>query len=59
MDARRSPTAFTAVDDTTTRVRYRAEFTFKGVMKLVAPLLGGTVDKLGKKAMDGMKGTLG
>ena len=50
---------FSAVDDTTTRVRYQADFAFKGFMRLVGPLLGGTFDKLGKKAMDGMKATLG
>ena len=50
---------FSAVDETTTRVRYQAQFVFRGVMKLIVPLLGGTFTKLGKKAMDGMKATLG
>lgn len=45
---------FRSVDDSQTEVDYTAEFTLKGVMRLVAPLLRGTFDRLAKKALDGL-----
>ena len=50
---------FEAIDDASTRVHYRADFELKGFMKLIRPFLGGTFDRLGTKAMDGMKARLG
>ena len=50
---------FKAVDDTTTQVDYTAEFTLKGFMRLLEPFLGGTFDKLGRKALDGLVERLG
>lgn len=49
---------FRAIDDQTTEVDYTAEFVLKSFMRLLEPFLGGTFDKLGKKAMDGMAATL-
>lgn len=50
---------FRAIDEHTTEVDYKAEFTLKGFMRLVEPFLGGTFDRLGQKAMDGMVERLG
>ena len=50
---------FQPLSATSTRVDYRADFELKGVMKLLRPFLGGTFDRLGTKAMDGMKARLG
>jgi uncharacterized membrane protein len=49
---------FRAIDESTTEVDYTAEFVLKGFMRLLEPFLGGTFDKLGRKAMDGMAATL-
>lgn len=51
--AGRDTITFRSVDGGT-EIDYVAEFTFKGVMRLAEPFLGGTFDKLGKKAMDGV-----
>ena len=50
---------FEPIDDSSTRVHYRADFELKGFMKLIGPFLGGTFDRVGTKAMDGMKARLG
>ena len=50
---------FESIDGETTRVRYEADFELKGVMRLAEPFLRGTFTKLGVKAMDGLKATLG
>jgi uncharacterized protein YndB with AHSA1/START domain len=42
-----------------TTVTYRAEFEFKGVAKLVAPLLAPAFKKLGDEAEQGMRDALG
>jgi hypothetical protein len=51
--AGRDTITFRSVDGGT-EIDYVAEFTFKGVMRAAEPFLGGTFDKLGKKAMDGV-----
>lgn len=50
---------FEAVGSGSTRVRYEADFELKGIMSLAEPFLRGTFTKLGVKAMDGLKATLG
>jgi uncharacterized protein YndB with AHSA1/START domain len=42
-----------------TTVTYRAEFEFKGVVKLVAPLLAPAFKKLGDEAQQGLRDALG
>ena len=49
---------FRAIDEGTTEVDYTAEFVLKGFMRLLEPFLGGTFDKLGRKALDGLVATL-
>lgn len=56
----------TAIDDIQfapvdggTEVSYTADLQFKGFMRFVAPLLGSTLDKVGKKALDGLESQLG
>ncbi len=49
----RDTISFRAVDGGT-EIDYVAEFTFKGVMRLVAPFMKRTFDQIGKKAMDGV-----
>jgi uncharacterized protein YndB with AHSA1/START domain len=41
------------------RVTYTADFTFKGLAKLVAPFLGGAFKKLGDEAEKGLRDNLG
>lgn len=41
------------------RVTYTADFTFKGLAKLVAPFLGGAFKKLGDEAEQGLHENLG
>jgi uncharacterized protein YndB with AHSA1/START domain len=41
------------------RVTYTADFTFKGLAKLVAPFLGGAFKKLGDEAEQGLRENLG
>lgn len=50
---------FRAIDEKTTEVDYTAEFVLKGFMRLLEPFLGGTFDKLGRKALDGLVDKLG
>ncbi len=54
-----------AVDDirfrdagTGTRIDYRADLEFQGVMRFVAPLMGGVLAKVGEKALDGLAARL-
>ncbi|NND01517.1 MAG: hypothetical protein HKN91_01905 [Acidimicrobiia bacterium] len=42
-----------------TEIRYVADLHFKGFMRLVAPFIGSSLDKVGKKALDGLSGQLG
>ena len=49
----RDTITFRSVDGGT-EIDYVAEFTFKGIMRAAEPFLGGTFDRLGKKAMDGV-----
>lgn len=51
----------TAVDEITfaevpqgTAITYTADLTFKGVMRFVAPLLGGVLKGVGRKAVEGL-----
>jgi hypothetical protein len=43
---------------TATEVTYTAEFTFKGLFRIAAPLLKPGVDRLGDKAEAGMRKAL-
>ena len=56
----------TAVDDIRfrsveggTQIDYTADLEFSGVMRAVAPLLGGVLRKVGTKALDGLEVELG
>ena len=56
----------TAIDDIRfaavaggTEISYTADLEFKGLMRFVAPFIGGTLDKVGKKALDGLATKLG
>ena len=50
---------FEPIDEAATRVTYEADFVFKGFMRLIGPLLTTTFTRIGAKAMDGLKATLG
>lgn len=56
----------TAIDDIRfsavpggTKVDYTADLEFNGFMGMIAPLLGGVLDKVGEKALDGLESKLG
>ena len=49
---------FTTIDGGT-EVSYTADLEFKGIMSFAAPFLGSTLDKVGKKALDGLASQLG
>ena len=42
-----------------TEIGYTADLHFKGLMRFVAPFIGGALDKVGKKALDGLAAKLG
>lgn len=42
-----------------TEIDYTADLQFKGIMRFVAPFIGGALDKVGKKALDGLADKLG
>lgn len=50
---------FEATPSGGTRMTYTADFTFKGLAKLIAPLLGPAFKKLGDEAEQGLHDTLG
>lgn len=50
---------FAATPGGGSRVTYTADFTFKGLAKLVAPFLGGAFKKLGDEAEQGLREHLG
>lgn len=41
-----------------TVIDYRADLEFKGLLKLLTPFMGGRLDEIGKKAVDGMQEAL-
>ena len=41
-----------------TRVDYSADLQFKGVLRFLTPLMGRTLDKVGRKALDGLASQL-
>ncbi len=45
---------FSRKDDSTV-VTYTAELTFKGLLKLLEPFMGGRLDKIGKEAVAGLE----
>jgi len=56
----------TAIDDIRfaavgggTRVDYTADLEFSGLMRLLVPFMGGTLRKVGTKALDGLESRLG
>lgn len=50
---------FAATPQGGTRVRYTADFSFKGLSRLVAPLLAPAFKRLGDHAEEGLRSTLG
>lgn len=49
---------FSDVADGGTRIDYSADLQFKGLLKFMAPLMGGVLDKVVKKALDGLAARL-
>jgi carbon monoxide dehydrogenase subunit G len=41
-----------------TRIDYSADLEFSGILKLLAPLMGGVLKKVGEKALDGLAAKL-
>lgn len=50
--------AFRDADDGGTVIDYEADLEFKGLLKLLAPFMGGRLDEIGRKAVDGMQEAL-
>ena len=49
---------FDATDDGGTRITYEADLRFKGVLRVVEPLLGGAIRAMGAKALVGLREAL-
>ncbi len=49
---------FEATDDGGTRITYEADLRFKGVLRVVEPLMGGAIREMGAKALSGLQEAL-
>jgi carbon monoxide dehydrogenase subunit G len=50
--------AFAPTDDGGTRITYEADLRFKGALRVVEPLMGGAIRKMGAKALAGLEAAL-